>query len=767
MDIVQHLNLSLRLFLRRTMLLASALVLSLSTFFALAPTAFAAAPQDTYSWVRNIGTPGCPPVASFPETLSSFSVAVGGSRVYVSSNNQIYIFDTTGSSVGKFGSAGTGDGQFDFPNYITVDLLGNVYIQDTYNQRIQKFDADGNFLMKFGSSGTGNGQFHFGNNGGIAVDVAGNIYVLDAINNRIEKFDSTGTYLSQFPLSAGSQPANIVMDSAGNLLVLFQYALSGSLLYKYSTSGAVISSYPIINGTADGQVRGGLYGVLSLSLDSAGDIYIGDSGNNRIQKFNPSGSFLMKFNGLGNQQLYLASDASDNVWVTDAGFASPVRKFDSNGNFLLQITQYTPPAPPDPGGPSSLCLPVTIARDASGNLYVVDQTRNNVKIYNPDGTVKTVFGSQGSGNGQFSNPSGIALSSSGDIYVLDAGNLRIQKFNNGGTYISQFGSSGSGNGQFGGFYFSGALLAVDGSGNIYVGDQSNGRVQKFDNNGNYLSQFPITATGASTTYPLALAVDTASDIYVATIGVTPASTLVNEVIKYDTNGTPLSRFGSSGTGDGQFGTFMDGIAVDSIGGIYVADSSNNRIQKFDASGTYLSQFGTAGTGNTQFSNPAGLTTDSDGNIYIADSSNQRVSVWSAPIAPSSPQNLTQKPLSSTSARIAWSAPANTGTLAYTYTVQYRIKSTNTWTSAAANLPSSQTSYDLTGLTAGTAYDIQVLAVNSVGVSPVASLSFVMGAANLADTGMDAWLYVGIAAMMLTSAGVVFWRNTIRHSRRFI
>jgi hypothetical protein len=99
---------------------------------------------------------------------------------------------------------------------------------------------------------------------------------------------------------------------------------------------------------------------------------------------------------------------------------------------------------------------------------------------------------------------------------------------------------------------------------------------------------------------------------------------------FNSNGTFLLKFGSWGTGNGQFdGPY--GVAVDSTGNIYVADTGNDRIQVFDSSGAFLFEVGTYGTGNGQFDRPNGIAVDSTGKIYVADSGNNRIQVFSAPV----------------------------------------------------------------------------------------------------------------------------------------
>ncbi len=97
---------------------------------------------------------------------------------------------------GKWGSYGTGDGQFWAPFDAAVDADGHVYVTDTGNHRVQKFTSDGTFIMTWGSFGAGDGQFSTPR--GIAVDSSGNVYVADEGNNRIQIFTSTGTFVAKW-----------------------------------------------------------------------------------------------------------------------------------------------------------------------------------------------------------------------------------------------------------------------------------------------------------------------------------------------------------------------------------------------------------------------------------------------------------------------------------------------------------------------------------------------------------------------------------------
>jgi prepilin-type N-terminal cleavage/methylation domain-containing protein len=156
-----------------------------------------------------------------------------------------------------------------------------------------------------------------------------------------------------------------------------------------------------------------------------------------------------------------------------------------------------------------------------------------------------------------------------NIWVTDAGNNRIQEFSSTGTYESQFGSVGTGNGQF----TTPVGIGVDPSGNIWVTDSSNKRVEEFSSAGTYESQIGCASGACSAT---------------------------------STNG------GFNGP---------SGVAIDSIGNIWVVDVSNKRVEEFSSTGTYESQFGSVGTGNGQFTNPVGIGIDPSGNIWVGDNTN--------------------------------------------------------------------------------------------------------------------------------------------------
>ena len=543
-------------------------------------------------------------------------VAVSASgNVYVADRQEhrIQKFDANGVFVTKWGSHGSGDGQFLSPTAITVDASGNVYVADYNNHRIQKFDANGTFLLKWGSYGTGDGQFQYPR--GVAVDTSSNIYVADSENDRIQKFDANGNFILKWGSEGPGDgqfatPDGIALDPSGNVYVVDPGL---SRIQKFDANGTFLLKWGSF-GFGDGQ----FYSPTYVAVDASGNVYVADRVNHRIQKFDANGTFLLKWGSYGTSDgqfdfpCGIALDASGKVYVADS-YNHRVQKFDASGDFLAKWCSWGT-------GDGQFSNPRGIAIDSSSNVYVTDYNNHRIQKFDAGGNFILKWGSYGTGDGQFQEPSGIGVDPSGHVYVADTNNCRIQKFDANGTFLFKWGSWGLGDGQL--QYPEG--IAVDASGNVYVADTFNHRIQKFDAGGSFILKWGSLGTGdGQFQYPTAITVDVSGNVYVV-------DNDNHRIQKFDANGSFILKWGTWGTGDGQFG-YPGGIAVDTSGNVYVTEKSidgfgpcSSRVQKFDANGVFVTKWGSLGTGSSQFSDPHGIALDPSGNVYVADNSHHRI-----------------------------------------------------------------------------------------------------------------------------------------------
>jgi len=233
----------------------------------------------------------------------------------------------------------------------------------------------------------------------------------------------------------------------------------------------------------------------------------------------------------------------------------------------------------------------------------------------------TKWGVRGSSDGLFDRPKGIATDSSGNIYVADIYNHRIQKFTSDGAFLTKRGNKSSEvSGQFS--YPEG--IAVDNSDNIYVADTFNNRIQKFTSDLVFLTKWGVFGKNdGEFRSPRDIAVDSSGNVYVLDSN--------HRIQKFTSGGVFLTKWGEKGSGDGQLYN-PKGIAVDSSDNVYVTDNvymsadhwRNPRIQKFTPEGVFLAKWGEPGEGNGQFRFLQDVTIDTSNNVYIVDSGNYRI-----------------------------------------------------------------------------------------------------------------------------------------------
>jgi PKD repeat protein len=672
-------------------------------------------------------------------------VAVDSSgNVYVADNYNCRIqkFSSIGIFLAKWGSKGYEDGQFQYPQGIAADLSGNVYVTDTGSYRIQKFNATRAFIAKWGSQGSGDGQFE--SPSGIAVDSSGNIYVADTNNNRIQKFSSTGTFLAEWgSIGTGDgkfqQPQGVAVDSSG-----YVYVSDTNRIQKFTTTGTFLAKWGS-EGAGDGQFNQ----PQGVAVDSSGCVYVADTNNNRIQKFNSTGAFLAKWGTRGsgdgqfNQPEGIVVDFPGYVFVADTG-NNRIQKFMQESTISANFTaapisgyapltvQFTDTSTGSPtswswdfgddstsatqspvhtytkagihsvvltatnsagsnqivrrdyitvialvpdanftGTPTSGTKPLNVTftdlstntptswnwdfgdgsystaqnpshtftsnRSYAVSLTVANSAGSNIRYVSDYITVgpvkdKYVFvakwGKLGTEDGNFSSPKGIAVDSSGNVYVADPGNHRIQKFSSTGAFLAKWGSEGWTDGKF--YTING--VAVDSSGNVYVSDwglreQSEeypevyiGRIQKFSSDGKFKTTWGEYGNGdGQFRNPDGVAVDSSGNVYVA-------DNWNNRIQKFSSTGGFITKWWTNDTVDFEESESPIGVAVDLSGNVYVTDWTNfidNRIQKFNSSGSFITKWSPTASWYGDYT-AAGIAVDSSGYVYVADPTGHQI-----------------------------------------------------------------------------------------------------------------------------------------------
>lgn len=227
------------------------------------------------------------------------------------------------------------------------------------------------------------------------------------------------------------------------------------------------------------------------------------------------------------------------------------------------------------------------------------------------------WGSLGSAPGQFDQPRGIAIDSTGNVFVGDTQNYRIQIFTRDGTYVDSWGHAGPDPGDIGSI----VDLQIDAAGRLFV--MGYPFIKIYTTTGTYLERWfgPDSAQGDTLHQGGGLDIDESGYVYVTDCG-------RNRIFKLHPDGTYAAPpWGSTGSGPGQFSCPAD-IAVDRTGTLYVLDVGNDRVQKFTNDGTFLCQWGSSGTGPGQFLQPLSIDTDARGNVYVADSAAHRIQKFS-------------------------------------------------------------------------------------------------------------------------------------------
>jgi peptidylamidoglycolate lyase len=226
-------------------------------------------------------------------------------------------------------------------------------------------------------------------------------------------------------------------------------------------------------------------------------------------------------------------------------------------------------------GENTFALPHGLTIDSADNVWLTDVALHQVYKYSHDGKLLLTVGERGvpgTDSAHFDKPSGIVAAPDGSFFVSDGyGNSRVMKFASDGKYVAQWGVKGSSAGEFDLPHG----IARDRDGRLFVSDRSNGRVQLFDRNGKFMSEWK----GPPLVSPNNVAFGPDGRVYVVDDGGTEIVPDRSGIVVMDRNGTFIERFGRLGNYDGQF-VAVHSVAVGRDGAVYVADADGKRVQKF-------------------------------------------------------------------------------------------------------------------------------------------------------------------------------------------
>ena len=301
------------------------------------------------------------------------------------------------------------------------------------------------------------------------------------------------------------------------------------------------------------------------------------------------------------------------------------------------------------GTASSFARPSGVAVDSAGNLYVADSSNNKIRKISPAGVVSTVAGTGAVGStdgtgtaASFFFPNGVASDGVGNLYVADSANNKIRKITPTGEVSTLAGTGARGRddgpGTAASFNYPQGV-AVDSAGNVYVADMNNSIIRKITPAGEVstlagngaIGSVDGTGTAASFFFPNGVALDSAGNVYVADTGNEKIRKITPVGLVSSLAGTATIIGSADGTGTAASFNYPMHIATDSAGNVYVGDSANQKIRKITSTGVVSTLAGTGAIGATDgagnvasFNYPHGIAVDTAGNVYVGDSSNNRI-----------------------------------------------------------------------------------------------------------------------------------------------
>jgi sugar lactone lactonase YvrE len=562
--------------------------------------------------------------------------------------------------------AGQTEAQLGLVRSVVTDAAGTLYLTDTYTQSIRKVTREGAVSTLAGGATHGfvDGQgaaASFQDIGDLVIAPDGSLYVI--ANNAIRRVSPSGRVTTVaggrtegYADGVGAQAAfanlrGLALDGTGNV-----YFSDNSSIRKMTPQGVVstLAGGAHAGNADDGVGPAARFNVPDgIAVDRDGSVYVADTYNHAIRKISPAGAVSLVAGGAGgagyaegrgraavfNRPVDVALDGQGNLLVADAE-NHRIRKIDAAGE-VTTLAGGVAGSKDGAGAAAQFRFVSSVALDSDGGLYVVETQQplggpSTLRKVTAQGGVSTPFSGwtsgfrDGAGSvATFTGPAGVAADALGNVYVADTGNHVIRKVTPAGV-VSTFagdGQPGLVDGQGTAARFSSPIgLATDAEGNVYVADSANnvirkitptGRVGLLAGSGVAGRVDGIDPAASRFSRPVGVAVDTAGNVYVADTG--------NHAVRKIGPAGAVSTLagGSQGNADGvgaaaQFSS-LQGVAVDSTGHVYAVDLGRYVVRRITPAGAvsnwaFLDGLG----GRTVNDQPVGIAVDHLDNVYVAN-----------------------------------------------------------------------------------------------------------------------------------------------------
>ena len=503
------------------------------------------------AWVEAGGEPFVEPSDVAVDTYGYVYVADAG-RGYVYKLNA-----GTGALAEKIGSG-------------LVDAVGLDWISSGGQQHIYVADKGAHAVKRFSDSSDTSTGYAFTAGGAIqapedvSVVLAPEIrlWVTDSAANKVFAIEWTGAVLTSWGASEGTLagPVGIDLCSNGEVLV----SDTSNTVRRFSQGGTLLSTF-VEQGAGNGYVNS----PARFEIDRANDyLWIADNGNTRAQRFTGAGAHSATFGagaGGGDGQFFgprrLDIDSAGNTYVADT-LNHRIQRIDPYGSILTFGSQGY--------GAGELDTPWAVTADAAGNMYVADTMNHRILKFDPDGAFIEGWGSLGTGPAQFNEPKGVAVDANGYIYVADSKNYRVQKLDSQGEPVAQWTTYDEGG--TAGSFFRPSDVAIGPDGHVYVYDGWGYYVVEMKPDGTTHRVWVDEWTGWTLSGQWSgIDVSPSGAVYVA------SGDSLWWLGPDESNGQVSTM---RGTGSGQM-TGASDVAVGPFGTLWVVDSSLHRLQNWE------------------------------------------------------------------------------------------------------------------------------------------------------------------------------------------